>query len=58
MKPFVGVFAERYGSRNIGGISIIIATILPALTPLTASIFWITIVLRFCLGVVMVRATP
>lgn len=53
--PFVGVFVERYGARNIGGISLIIAAILSTLTPTAASILWISIVLRFCTGFVMVR---
>lgn len=52
--PFVGVFAERYGSRNIGGFSLIATAILSTLTPIAARILWLSIVLRFCTGLVMV----
>lgn len=51
---FTGVFAERYGSRRIGGFALITATILTALTPLSANFLWLTIVLRFFTGVVVV----
>lgn len=54
IKPFIGVFAERYGARNIGGISLIVTAILSTLTPVAASILWVSIVLRFCTGFVMV----
>lgn len=57
VSPLTGIFAERYGTRYIGGVSLIAATILTTLTPISANILVVAIIIRFFTGIVMVNWT-
>lgn len=54
MQPIAGVFAERYGARYIC-VSFIAAALITSLTPVASKILWLTIVLRFLSGLVIVN---
>lgn len=48
------MIAGRYGTRNILGLAFAIAAVLAAVSPIGANFLWLTILIRFLTGVVMV----
>jgi len=55
---FAGIFAGRYGARNILGCSFGFVAILLAVSSVAAQYLWLTIFIRFLTGVAMGAVTP